>query len=44
MEDGRVICEAKIRKNNPMVIQYGKHRYLHQGVNDISIVNVPHDP
>ena len=26
--------EAKIRKNNRIVLQYGKHRHLHQGVND----------
>ena len=34
LEGGRVICEAKIRKKNHTVLQYGKHRYLHQGVND----------
>ena len=34
LEGGRVICEANIRKNNHIVIQCGKHVYLHQGVND----------
>ena len=34
LEGGRIICEAKFRKNNHIVIQCGKHVYLHQGMND----------
>ena len=27
-------AKQKIGKNNHIVLQYGKHRYLHQGIND----------
>ena len=30
---GEIEC-CGVLKNNRIVIQYGKHRYLHQGVND----------